>query len=356
MNAASDPIIAALDDVVARSPVATMVRECLARVLRQLEGSPGAMAWETIPLEERPVDPPKLEGETHQERYMESADSSELRSRVEERISAWRISVEHLVETESSVLVFGRRDDQPVVLKVIRNRGDEWRSGEILDAFEGKGVVRVYDYVDGAMLLERLRPAKSLVSLALNGGDDQATEVLADVIGTMSPRAPVSTAPTVQEWAKGFERYAVSATAQIPKRLLVEAHRVYSELCGSQSRPRLLHGDLHHYNVLFDSERGWLAIDPKGVVGELEYEVGAVLRNPSERPELLAEPRAIEQRVERFARALSLDATRMLAWGFAQAVLSAIWAAEDGFVVDADNPGIALATAIRPMLDGVVDA
>jgi hypothetical protein len=50
MNAASDPIIAALDRVVARSAVATVVRERLARVLRQLEGSPGPMAWETIPL------------------------------------------------------------------------------------------------------------------------------------------------------------------------------------------------------------------------------------------------------------------------------------------------------------------
>jgi streptomycin 6-kinase len=287
---------------------------------------------------------------------MESADLRELRSRVEDRISAWRIIVEHSVETESSILVFGRRDDQPVVLKVIRNRADEWRSGEILDAFDGKGVVRVYDYVEGAMLLERLRPAKSLASLALNGGDDQATEILAEVIGKMSPRQPVSTAPTVQEWAKGFERHAVSGNAQIPKRLLVEAHRVYSELCGSQSRPRLLHGDLHHYNVLFDSDRGWLAIDPKGVVGELEFEVGAALRNPHERPELFAEPAAIEKRVERFARVLSLDATRTLAWGFAQAVLSAIWAAEDGLAVEPDHPWIALANAIRPMLEGVVDA
>ena len=42
----------------------------------------------------------------------------------------------------------------------------------------------------------------------------------------------------------------------------------------------LLHGDLQHYNVLLDKDRGWVAIDPKGVVGELEYEVGALLRNP----------------------------------------------------------------------------
>ncbi len=278
-----------------------------------------------------------------------SAGSRELQRRVEDRISAWRVVVERIAETESSILAFGRRDDQPVVLKVIRNRGDEWRSGEILDAFAGQGVVRVYDYVEGAVLLERLSPGKSLVDIALNGDDDRATGILAEVIGKMSPHNPVSTAATIQEWGKGFERHAASGDTQIPKRLVLEAHRVYSDLCNSQSRPRLLHGDLHHYNVLFDAERGWLAIDPKGIVGELEYEVGAALRNPYERPELFAEPSAIRKRVERFALELRLDATRTLAWGFAQAVLAAIWAVEDGVAVETGNPWIVLANAIRPM-------
>jgi streptomycin 6-kinase len=281
--------------------------------------------------------------------------SAELRRRVEDRISAWRIVVERIAETETSVLAFGRRDAGPVVLKVVKDPGDEWRSGEVLDAFGGKGVVRVYDHVEGAVLLERLSPGESLASLALSGGDDQATGILAEVIGKMSPRPPVDGVPIVQDWSKGFERHAAGGDAQIPQGLLWAAQRVYSELCGSQTRPRLLHGDLHHYNVLLDSTRGWLAIDPKGVVGELEYEIGAALRNPYERPDLLAEPAMIEKRVERFARELSLDATRLLAWGFAQAVLSAVWVVEDGGTLEPGNPWIALANAIRPMLEDPFD-
>jgi streptomycin 6-kinase len=103
---------------------------------------------------------------------------------------------------------------------------------------------------------------------------------------------------------------------------------------------------------LFDSERGWLAIDPKGIVGELEYEIGAVLRNPYERPDLFARASTIEKRVERLALELNVNVNRTLAWGFAQAVLSAIWAVEDGFAVEPGNPWIALAGAIRPMLGG----
>ena len=225
-----------------------------------------------------------------------------------------------------------------------------------MDAFDGHGVVRVLDRFDGAVLLERLQPGDSLVSMAVNGDDEQATGILADVVGRMSSRAPTRLAPTVQAWARGFEGYAAGNDAQIPKPLVDAAQHVYAQLCASQTTPRLLHGDLHHYNVLLDTERGWLAIDPKGVVGELEYELGAALRNPYEWPELFTAPARIERRVDRFERKLHLDAGRILAWAFAQAVLAAIWAVEDGSVVGPDNAWISLANNTRPMLKGTVDA
>jgi streptomycin 6-kinase len=281
---------------------------------------------------------------------MESSETADLRRRVEERIRFWRIVVDRIAETESSVLVFGRRDHQSVVLKVIRTSGDEWHSGDVLDAFDGNGIVRIYEHVEGALLLERLEPGHSLVSLATSGEDDKATGILAALIRQMSPRTPARTVSTVKEWGRGFERYGVSGSTQIPAQLCLEAHRIYQKLCDSQSRVRLLHGDLHHHNVLFDSERGWVAVDPKGVVGETEYEVGAALRNPYESPELFTKLSVLEKRVERFARELNLDATRVLAWAFAQAVLSAIWALEDGFGIEPGNRWIALARTIRPML------
>jgi streptomycin 6-kinase len=105
--------------------------------------------------------------------------------------------------------------------------------------------------------------------------------------------------------------------------------------------------------VLLDSERGWLAIDPKGIVGELAYELGAALRNPVEQPELFAQPSTINKRVDAFAKALSLDAGRILGWAFAQAVLAAVWELEDDGVLSAGIGWIALANAIRPMLNNI---
>lgn len=275
-----------------------------------------------------------------------------LSERVEERAREWGVAVGEVVETESSVVAFGRRGGRPVVLKVVRREGDEWRSGEVLEAFGGRGVVRAYEYAGGAVLLERLSPGTQLAELALGGRDEEATEILAEVIGRMSPAHAASKAfATAEEWGRAFGCYLASGDGQIPSELVRRAGRVYARLCASQRRVRLLHGDLHHYNVLLDSERGWVAIDPKGVVGEVEYEVGAALRNPVERPEVFASREAVGRRVARFEAVLKLDAGRVLAWGFAQAVLSAVWSVEDGFAVDDKNTSLMLARAMRPMIE-----
>jgi streptomycin 6-kinase len=285
-----------------------------------------------------------------------SASDPELLRRVEERIQAWQVVAERRVESGGSILVHGERRGQSIVLKIARQGNDEWRSGEVLSAFAGKGVVRVLDHSDGAVLLERLRPGESLADLAIGGDDDRATAILAEVMGRMSPGEAPSACPTIQEWGRGFERHAADGDTRIPKPLFEAARRVYAQQADSQSRARLLHGDLHHYNVLRDDAHGWVAIDPKGVVGEREYEIGASLRNPYERPELFTDPAIIERRTDRFARDLHLDAARILAWAFAQAVLAVIWAAEDGEPIRPDHPWLALAASIRPMLKGVTGA
>jgi streptomycin 6-kinase len=238
------------------------------------------------------------------------------------------------------------------VLKVAKQQGDEWRSGEIAHAFGGRGVVRVLEYEDGAALLERSVPGTNLVELTKGGHDDAATEAIAEVIAAMAPNAVPSWCPTVSDWGRGFARYMESADARIPAALVGRARDLYAELCETQGPSRLLHGDLQHYNVLRDDERGRLAIDPKGVVGEVEYEVGALLRNPGELPDLLTDPATIERRIGMVSSRLGFDANRVLRWGFAQAVLSAIWMVEDGYWVDASIPVLRLARVLGGMGDG----
>ncbi|HEX6050581.1 MAG TPA: aminoglycoside phosphotransferase family protein [Gemmatimonadaceae bacterium] len=262
----------------------------------------------------------------------------------------WRVTVVRAFDTPSSCIVVGWRGGEPVLLKIVKRGGDEWRAGEVTRAFGGQGMVRVLDAAPGAVLLERLEPATPLVEIVRHGDDDRATAILCDVIAAMSPDPASREWPTVRDWSRGFDRYVVGRDQQLPRELVAFGQHTYLDLCESQRHVRLLHGDLQHYNVLYDRSRGWIAIDPKGVVGELEYELGAALRNPVERPDLVATPANVERRVAVFASRLSLDAERVMRWAFAQAILSAIWSVEDGERVGPESPALGLAATLRTML------
>ena len=256
--------------------------------------------------------------------------NKELSDRIVFLAQAWRVTIERTLATDTSVIVYGRHNLQPVVLKVVREPGDEWRCGEIAARFGGRGVVQVHAYAEGAALFERLDPGEPLAELTKNGRDEEATEIFAALLGRMSPLDPPEWCPTVESWGEAFARYVASGDGRVPRALVEPAQRIFSDLGRTQRNPALLHGDLHHYNVLSDRTRGWCAVDPKGVVGELEYEIGAALRNPIDRPDLYAKLDIVERRLEQFGLALGIDVGRARGWCFAQAVLAAIWSYEDG--------------------------
>lgn len=275
---------------------------------------------------------------------------STVNDRLYAKAAQWNVSLDETHQTASSLLGFGVRAGERVVLKLITGAQDELHSGKVLRAFDGSGAVRVLEDEVGAVLLERLEPGEELVSLVRRGEDDEATRILAGVIEKLAGHTAPAECPTVAEWGKGFNRYVQSGDAQISSGLVREARSVYEEMVASQGPTMLLHGDLQHYNVLFDHGRGWVAIDPKGVVGELEYEVGALLRNPFEQPEFFSNRATVERRLKILTGLLPLDRTRVLKWSFAQAVLSAIWGIEDGYEIQPNNPALLLANTLRPMI------
>lgn len=271
----------------------------------------------------------------------------DLQRRLEHSVRAWNVRIEETHETERSAFVIGTRGDAPVVIKIAKRRDDEWRAGATLRGFSGTSVIGVLESTDGAILLPRLAPGTSLVTVCRED-DEKATAILIDVIRTLSPAPHMAGIPVVQDWAVSFDRYLHGSNTTIPRDLVAEAQRIYLNLCATQRDVHLLHGDLHHDNVLYDSTRGWVAVDPKGVLGELAFEVGAALRNPIEMPEVFTDPSIIDARVRVFSEALSLDRSRVVGWAIAQAVLAAIWLAEDGEPMHPDHPWLTLAHRLDP--------
>lgn len=226
-----------------------------------------------------------------------------------------------------------REDGSSAVLKVGFPARELMTEIAALALFDGRGMVRLLalDRNRGAMLLERLEPGTALTYL----GDEERAMTIA--VGLMrrywQPMPGEHPFPTVADWAAGFgrmrERFG-GGTGPLPAERVAAAEGLFEELLASAGLPALLHGDLHHGNVLAAEREPWLGIDPKGLVGEPAYDVAVMLRDNMGPVLSAADPRAaMRRRIDQLADESGFDRERLRAWAEAQAVLSAWWSVED---------------------------
>jgi streptomycin 6-kinase len=137
--------------------------------------------------------------------------------------------------------------------------------------------------------------------------------------------------PTVAEWFDAFARHRDEhgGAGPLPRELFERGESTYRELSASSSEEWLLHGDVHHYNILSAARAPWLAIDPHGVVGDPVFEVGAFFGNPLDVDERSDLRHLLARRADTFAERLGFERSRVVAWGFAYQMLSAVWSAEN---------------------------
>ena len=268
----------------------------------------------------------------------------ELPSTVEACAARWSLEVGPpiLPLFYNYVATAKRADGARLVLKVCFPDDETPTEREALRLFDGRGAARLIDSDDerGALLLERLEPGTKLSELC-ETDDEGATDAAVGVMRSLRRPAPLAhDFPTVADWGGGFGGHRArfdGANGPLPARLFDEAETLFRELNDSAAEPALLHGDLHQGNIIAARREPWLAIDPKGIVGEPAYEVGAMLRNPIDR--ILKWPnlaRVMERRVRQLSDELGFERERVRGWGLAQAMLAAVWSCEDG-MRDADQ-------------------
>ncbi len=207
-----------------------------------------------------------------------------------------------------------------------------------LEQYKGKGAAKVLAAceVRGFILLERLMPGETLDSVI----DEQEAVIISSKI---MQKLWVKPDPnmlylSVEHWLKGFERYLDASESTEPcldLKLCTKAMMVGQSLVNTTQEQVLLHADLHHSNILSHG-KDWKAIDPKGIIGDKAYEVGAFMRNPF--PGIAMDNDLIEIlecRSKWFSQHLSLSHKRILDWSFVQAMLAAVWFVEEHRSMDA---------------------
>ena len=235
-------------------------------------------------------------------------------------------------------VAFANRGTEPVVLKMGVPNLEFKSEMATLRLFDGNGACRLLDFEEEKywMLLERLQPG---VMLSTWQDDGEATHIAAELMQKIW--RPLDAASSLGEnqnfirlsdWFDGLNKlrpYYSGGTGPFPSKLLERVEQSVAEFLGENQKPVLMHGDFHHYNIL-SSERGWLIIDPKGVIGPACYEVGPLLINPwGEFLKGMDYRQTTKRRIDILHERLGFERERIREWGLAHAILSAWWSVED---------------------------
>ncbi|MFC5391458.1 aminoglycoside phosphotransferase family protein [Bosea vestrisii] len=236
------------------------------------------------------------------------------------------------IRTRASQLLPVLHDGQPAMLKLPEVE-DERRGYLPLEYWNGDGAARLLARSENgeAMLIERATGTRSLAAMARSGaaGDDEATAILCDAIAALQkPRGPApSGLIPLETWFKDLFPMARERGG-----LLARSAAAANELLPAQREIMPLHADLHHDNVLDFQSRGWLAIDPKSVIGDRAFEYTILFCDPDladPQPPVATLPGRFERRLEIVLAKSELERQRLLKWILAWCGLSAAWFLED---------------------------
>lgn len=247
-------------------------------------------------------------------------------------LARWRLEPDGPpIRTPTSRLLPVRRGGTPAMLKIALVE-EERRGGRQMAWWDGGGAAPVLAHHDDALLMAR---ADDGPDLATGLSDDAASRVLCRVAARL--HAPRTRPPPELEPLELRFRALAGAAAEHGG-VFRDADAAARALLSEPREVRPLHGDLHHGNVLRFGPRGWLAIDPKGVVGERGFDFANLLLNPS--LAVATAPGRLARQVRVIAREAGLERRRLLRWGLAWGGLSAAWCLEDG-----TDPRVALEVA-----------
>jgi streptomycin 6-kinase len=237
----------------------------------------------------------------------------------------------------SLVVPVGQRDGSEAVLKLNFPEPESENEADALAFWDGRGAVRLLARDDDrrALLLERCRPGSSLWEVS---AEDEANEIAAGVLARLwrgeAPEDPFRRLETeALRWADELPLRWEATGRPFERSLVDRAVGFLRDAVASPGEPTLVHQDLHGGNILRAQQDSWLAIDPKPLAGEREFDTASLLRD--RRNELIGDlhpERRVRRRLDLLCERLGLERERMQGWGVAHALA---WGYErNGFLAD----------------------
>ena len=266
-----------------------------------------------------------------------------LPSQMGEFLDVWHLIPDGLLlTTRSSWVLPVRHHGSLAILKVARIP-DEQAGYGLMTWWDGQGAAKVLASSSIALLMERSTGTRNLARMAWSGQDNEACQIICDTAARLHAcwRRPFPELHPLETWFQPLFQLASEHSALMP------AAHIARELLAAPYAIGPLHGDLHHENVLDFEGRGWLAIDPHGLLGERTFDYANIFTNPDlsdpDRP-LATLPGRLESRLNVVISATGIEPVRLIRWIVAGTGLSAAW-----FLGDGDTKGAAIDLPINAM-------
>lgn len=231
---------------------------------------------------------------------------------VEEHAAEWRLqNLTPVSNLTYNYVLTGFQDTKSVILKLAPGADILKQEADALQAFAGYGAVSVLGQADGALLLQCAMPGRSLKG-CFPEKSGKATVIACAVMQKLhcAPLPPNKRFPHMNDWLGALDQ-----DWDMPIHYLKKARMLKKQLSATISESVILHGDLHHDNVLADGD-DWLVIDPKGVIGVPIHETWTFIDDAERDTQIISET-------------FGYAAHHVRQWHFVHLVLAAIWNLQD---------------------------
>ncbi|MEV5962187.1 aminoglycoside phosphotransferase family protein [Kribbella sp. NPDC051952] len=224
---------------------------------------------------------------------------------------------------------------QDAVLKVSFPHPGNDHEPDAFESWAGRGAVKLYERADDcyAMLLERVHPS------TLAESDEDICAAAGQLSRRLAIPAPEGLPRMVDQadaWEEELRKDAFEFDQELPGPTVDAALAVIDDLARDQPE-LLIHGDFHPRNILRADREPWLAVDPKGYVGDPAYDGATMLKVRA--ADLHATGRfgpddllkQLQHELAVYAEAAGVDPVRVRRWVQLQMVQGAYWGRRHGF-------------------------
>ena len=218
-----------------------------------------------------------------------------------------------------------------VILKVNTDEAELTSEFNMLKEMHGNRCCKVYGYdaKQGVLIEERIIPGTTLrceenMVIRVNQFLGLFSKIHKSIDHVYSPI-------TYLDWFKNADAFCMSHKPD--EAIINNMHKAYGmgeELFYKYNDRVLLHGDLHHDNIILNDEGIYCIIDPKGVIGPEIFDIPRYILNEMDFVSAEESKKHIIQVAEMISQETKYPFTDIIKLFFMEVMLGNVWCIEDG--------------------------